>query len=614
MSTFVAKMDGEQKKLNNLVKTENGDVALRSSGDNILNLFYELVRGLSKDNFEKSVNEIMKEDNPSKNSEIIDLLVMMFQTRDIRGGKRERELFLLFFRTLYNSFPDTCLSLLKLVPKYGCYRDLKNLYASLNEDEEILQSAIVDMFAEQLSKDCENHTSYLMTGKFIDGPPSNAAKWCPKEGRTEKHKDLYKALVKKMFPDSKTPNKEYRNLVTKLNSFLDVPEVKMCAKNFADIKLQSVPSLAMNKYKSAFLNKKIDGTPLPECEFSTGNRFPNDQDRVKCRQNLLKLLKNPSENIKGKDLFPHEIIKNFLNRIYTDRIYTDDEDVLVITGQWQAMKEAVIEGIKSFNECPKDGAINLGKLLPLCDVSYSMEGTPKDVCIALGILISELAENAFANRILTFETDPKWVDLSDCKNLMEKVKSLKKSSSGLSTDIDKAFDRILDVIMKNKLSEKDIPDLIIFSDMQFDEANKNNNKNNKNKDVLQKRLEEKFAKVGNEISGKPYKVPRIIYWNLRPNTTGFPVESSTLNTQLLSGYSPSLVKLILNGEPLEKEEVSESGEVIKRQITPLETVRKCLDDTRYDDVRIILSESSEGPLSEYSFTPVEIDEPVEETD
>ena len=594
MSTFVEKMDGEQKKLNNLVKTENGDVALKSSGDNILNLFYELVRGLSLDNIEKSVNEIMKEDNPFKNSEIIDLFVILFQTRDIRGGKGERELFLLFFRTLYNSFPDTCLSLLKLVPEYGCYRDLKNLYAS-NEDVKNLRSAIVDMFAEQLSKDSENHTSYLMTGKFIDGiPPSNAAKWCPKEGRTEKHKDLYKALVKKMFPDSDAPNKEYRNLVTKLNVFIDVTEVKMCAKNFADIKLQSVPSLAMSKYKSAFLNNKKDGTP----------RYPNDPDRVQCRENFLEILTNPSENIKGKDLFPHEIIKNFFGA------YTYDEAVLVITGQWQAMKEAVIEGIKSFNECPKDGAINLGKLLPLCDVSLSMEGTPMDVCIALGILISELAENAFANRILTFETDPKWVDLSDCKNLREKVESLKKSSWGGSTNIDKAFARIVNVIKEYNLSEEDIPDLIIFSDMQFDEANKDN----KNKDVLQERLEKKFAKVGIEISGKPYKVPRIIYWNLRPNTTGFPVESSTLNTQLLSGYSPSLFKLILSGEPLEIEEVSESGVVIKRQNTPLETVRKCLDDTRYDDVRIILSESSEGPLSEYSFTPVEIDEPVEETD
>jgi hypothetical protein len=610
MSTFVEKMDGEQKKLNNLVKTENGDVALKSSGDNILNLFYELVRGLSKDNFEKSVNEIMKEDNPSKNSEIIDLFVMMFQTRDIRGGKGERELFLLFFRTLYNSFPDTCLSLLKLVPDYGCFRDLKNLYASLNEDEEILQSAIVEMFAEQLLKDSENHSSYLIINKFIDGiPPSNAAKWCPKEGRTEKHKDLYKALVKKMFPDSKTPNKEYRKLVKDLGLFLDIVEVKMCAKNYADIKLQSVPSLAMNKYKSAFLNKKIDGTPLTECEFSTGNRFPNDPDRVKCRENFLQILTNPSENIKGKDLFAHEIIKNFLNGIYTD-----GEDLLVINGQWQAMKQAVIEGIESFNEFPKDGAINLGKLLPLCDVSPSMEGTPMDVCIALGILISELSENAFANRILTFETDPKWVDLSDCKNLREKVESLKKSSWGGSTNIDKAFARIVNVIKEYNLSEEDIPDLIIFSDMQFDEANKDN-KNNKNKDVLQERLEKKFAKVGIEISGKPYKVPRIIYWNLRPNTTGFPVESSTLNTQLLSGYSPSLFKLILSGEPLEIEEVSESGVVIKRQNTPLETVRKCLDDTRYDDVRIILSESSEGLLSEYSFTPAErIDEPVEETD
>ena len=607
MSDFVQSMDKIQENIDKHGETENGDTNFNSTGEKLLDFFFKLVRDLSPLEIEKAIADILEGANPSV---LADLFVLLMQTRDVRGGKGERELFLVFFKTLYNSFPETCLSLLKLIPEYGCYRDLKNLYASLEESDEAienLKSAIVDLFSGQLFKDSENHMSFLMTRKFKDGiSPSNAAKWVPKEGRTEKHKELYVALVKKMYPDSSTPNKDYRQLVTELNAFLDVPEVKMCANKFADIKLQSVSSLAMAKYKRAFLNKLKDGTPLTEDQLVTGNRFPDDPDRVQCRENLLQLLTNPSGKIKGKDLYPHEIIKSFLNRQATD-----EEDVLVSTAQWQAMKESVIQGIKSLNEVPQEGAINLGKLIPLCDVSGSMNGIPMDVCIALGILISELAEGAFSDRILTFETKPQWVNLSECKNLKEKVEALIKAPWGGSTAIDKAFDRILEVIEENNLLQEAIPDLIIFSDMQFDEADECL----RNKDVLHERLVKKFHTVGMKVCGKPYDVPRIIYWNLRGDTPGFPVESSTLNTQLLSGYSPSLFKLILDGEPLEIEEVSESGEVVKRKVTPLETLRKCLDDTRYDDVRVILSESTEGLLREYSFTPAErIDEPVEETD
>ena len=610
MSKFVQSMDELQENIDKYGETENGDTNFNSTGEKVLDFFFKLVRDLSPLELEKAIADILGAKNPSV---LADLFVLLMQTRDVRGGKGERELFLVFFKTLYNSFPETCLSLLKLIPEYGCYRDLKNLYASLEESDlsneaiENLKSAIVDLLSEQLFKDCEVRISFSITGRFKDGiSPSNAAKWVPKEGRTEKHKELYGALVKKMYPDSRTPNKDYRQLVTQLNAFLDVPEVKMCAKKFADIKHQSVSSLAMAKYKRAFLNKLKDGTPLTEDQLVTGNRFPDDPDRVQCRENLLQLLTNPSGKIKGKDLYPHEIIKNFLNRQATD-----EEDVLVSKAQWEAMKESVIQGIKSLNEVPQEGAINLGKLIPLCDVSGSMSGIPMDVCIALGILISELAEGAFCDRVLTFESKPQWVNLSECKNLKEKVETLIEAPWGGSTAIDEAFERILLVIEENNLPQEAIPDLIIFSDMQFDEADDINS----DKEELQKRLVKRFEDVGMKICGKPYDVPRIIYWNLRANTPGFPVESSTLNTQLLSGYSPSLFKLILDGEPLEIEEVSESGEVIKRKVTPLETLRKCLDDTRYDDVRVILSESTEGLLSEYSFTPVErIDEPVQETD
>jgi hypothetical protein len=113
-------------------------------------------------------------------------------------------------------------------------------------------------------------------------------------------------------------------------------------------------------------------------------------------------------------------------------------------------------------------------------------------------------------------------------------------------------------------------------------------------------INRRFAKAGNEICGRPYGIPKIIYWNVRANTVGFPVQANAPNTQLLSGFSPSLLKLLLDGEPLITEEVTSDGTVINKGITPEETLRKALDDKNYDSIRSILSESNEGLLSKYS--------------
>ena len=71
------------------------------------------------------------------------------------------------------------------------------------------------------------------------------------------------------------------------------------------------------------------------------------------------------------------------------------------------------------------------------------------------------------------------------------------------------------------------------------------------------RLVRRFAEVGWKVCGEPYAAPRIVYWNLRGDTAGFPVQADAPNTQMLSGFSPALLKLVLSGEDLvgDKKEV-----------------------------------------------------------
>ena len=58
---------------------------------------------------------------------------------------------------------------------------------------------------------------------------------------------------------------------------------------------------------------------------------------------------------------------------------------------------------------------------------------------------------------------------------------------------------------------EDIPDLIVFSDMQFDQAEYNCD----SFETQYERIQRKFNELGTEICGTPYNPPKIIFWNLR---------------------------------------------------------------------------------------------------
>jgi NACalpha-BTF3-like transcription factor len=131
-------------------------------------------------------------------------------------------------------------------------------------------------------------------------------------------------------------------------------------------------------------------------------------------------------------------------------------------------------------------------------------------------------------------------------------------------------------------------------------------------------LVRKYKVAGLKACGEPWKPPHIIFWNLRGNTTGFPATADTEGVTMLSGFSPSLLKLLLSGEDLEQGEeiieevINADGEVVltKTKVSrrPIDVVRSALDDSQYDKVRAILGRSKEGLLAGYEFEPPSSDE------
>ena len=76
----------------------------------------------------------------SRDAMISDLFVLLAATRDVRGGKGEKQLFVWLFFALLGNFPAEALGFLRLLPEYGSFKDLK---AVLEEAEVVLGVLLV---------------------------------------------------------------------------------------------------------------------------------------------------------------------------------------------------------------------------------------------------------------------------------------------------------------------------------------------------------------------------------------------------------------------------------------------------------------------------------------
>ena len=236
-----------------------------------------------------------------------------------------------------------------------------------------------------------------------------------------------------------------------------------------------------------------------------------------------------------------------------------------------------------------------------------MSGTPMHVAIALGVLVSEVCHPVFRDKVLTFSGNPTWHQLQPDATFVEKVQSLQSAHWGGSTDFAKAMRKIAELVSAQRLEQHDVPDLLVVSDMQFDEARGGYGgyggygyggygrpaPHAHGWDTAHEEIVALFHQVGMQVHGRPLNPPNIIFWNVRADTFGYPAAADQKGVMLLSGYSPALMKFMLSGE-LEEERVvlDEEGNAVKvrTQVDPRETLRRVLHESGLEPVRAVLDE------------------------
>lgn len=540
-------------------------------------------------------------------AQVVDLFVMLMQTRDRESvGKGERKLFYQMLLHLHRTFPRTTRELLQYIPSFGYWKDVNQLLVSIdksgNEETLLLREALKAMLRERLLQDKQALETQAK------GHISLCAKWAPREGSA--FHEIAKEMALLMFPDKHKymARKLYRQLLAALNKQLNTVEVTLCAlpSQWATLNPAHIPAKCLKTHSQAFLMRSKAAGKRKWAEDWPGG-LDQFSDRKFCAEKFDEFAKLAVKDrrrarLHGAKLMPHEMVKVYLG----PRGY-EEEPEPILEAQWVDLRESLLEEMTQQTK-DEEAPISLGRMIPLVDVSGSMQGEPMEVAIALGILVSELTMPEFRDRVITFESSPRWFNLEQGASLFDKVTALSMAPWEGSTDLLKAVNLILQVAVENHLEPAALEGitLVVLSDMQFDQATQPDPWYNPNHcqtmtwQLCHEAIEKSFKSAGLASKHKaPYPAPRIIFWNLRGGTGNLPAAAQTPGVQMLSGFSANMLKLFMKGEPQE--------DAVAKNEHSYALMREALDNHRYDVVRKACAFVKEKEMETYSWTPPEGD-------
>lgn len=446
---------------------------------------------------------------------------MAFYIRDIRGGQGQRRVFRTIIKWLANYYPNIVIANLDNILYYGRGDDYTCLF-----DTDV-EFPMVKKVKEILNKDIAS---------MVDGKEcSLLAKWLPSENTSSAET---KCFAKKFIRGLGITPREYRQTLSKLRKYIDVTEVKMSANEWDKIDYSHVPARAAMNYSDAFLRH------------SRGNYI-----------DYLQHLFAGRAKVNAASLFPVDII----HRVRENMHNPSEKDRILLDAMWNALPN-YLDGKEETGIC-------------VVDTSSSMYELPLEVALSLGIYNADKCHGPFKNHFITFSRRPDLVELKG-NDIIEKVYNIKEICD--NTNIEAVFDLILNVAIENKMKQEDLPSkLYIISDMQFDYATTYydwyDRRYVKNRPFMQI-MREKFENAG-------YKMPALIYWNVRASKCGmFHDTVDGEDVAMVSGYSASLFKSIIEGTTFEESVDSNGDTVIKEKIDPMTVMLNTLNSERYSRV------------------------------
>ncbi len=333
-----------------------------------------------------------------------------------------------------------------------------------------IQEEMIELVLNQLGEDIKSKN------------PSLLAKWLPSVKNHNKKNPLARRIIKETGLTEST----YRRLLSELRKRIRIVEHNLTEKDY-DIDFEQVPTKAMLKYRNAFY--------------------------MHCREKYSEYLDKANKGevkINTAGLFCYEIIEKIEGRSIKPEL---------ANAMWNQQKDIL--------------AGNSDNILVMADTSGSMTWVKHGIetSIGLALYIAERNHGFFKDYYMTFSSKPLLQKVTG-KDIEDKFFNVERIIQ--DTNIDKAFELLLNTAKKNNIKQEDMPShIIIISDMEFDDGVYSQNGTN-------------FSGWKNAFYQAGYELPKIIFWNVA--TKGFPVTKYDKDVCMINGYSTSVLESILTLE------------------------------------------------------------------
>lgn len=285
-------------------RTENGAVALNTTGDALLDLFGTIGSLRSAD--DNRINTLFAE---AYEQDALFATKILFYARDIREGLGERKTFRTILRWAADHKPEAIRPNLDLIGVFGRYDDLYSLIGTGLE---------ADMWAA-MKKQFEEDLKNLNAGNTI----SLLAKWIKTADASSSETRKLGILTAQKLG---YPVYNFKRIVRSMRKRIAVVESLMSADKWDEIKYDAVPSRAMMIYRKAFMRHDKEGY-----------------------EKYLASVEKGEATIKASTLYPYDIVEQYL--------YHKSSEDRTLEAQWKALPNYVEEGTNAIVMADTSGSM-----------------------------------------------------------------------------------------------------------------------------------------------------------------------------------------------------------------------------------------------------------------
>ena len=482
MNTFMNQFSNDF----NYKRTENGALAHRTTNSAVYDMF---AMGAA---YRKRSDEdcILLFKNAFEEDSVL-ALKCLFYIRDCRGGQGERRFFRTCFRWLAENKPVRARNLIEYLPEYGRYDDLFILF------DTPVEKNVMALIEHQLREDmaCEKNGISLI------------AKWLPSENAS--NADTI-ARARKIRRSLGITSKQYRQMLSKLRTKINVLEKLMSANRWNEIEFDKIPSRAGIIYRNAFARRDM-----------IAKRYES-------------FAKDKNTKVNASVLYPYEVVAKAVDSPRWSYHFRnlDETERAMINKYWDNLPD-YLNGKNCSMMCVVDTS---GSMV------HSDAAAPINVAISLGLYCAERIGGPFKNHYISFASHPQLIKTEGI-DFVDKVRRIYQTNLCDNTNLEAVFDLLLRIALKEGVNPNDIPKtIVVISDMEIDSGTgywSHNQWTKSSASTEMEKIRKKWATYGLQL-------PKLIYWNVaaRHNT----ILDAGSNVSFVSGMSPSIFKQILTGK------------------------------------------------------------------